>query len=119
MTPAEVRAAQKALLDTAEVYRQTIKFTQEAQSENLLGSCASITEVKVSARQALSSVRKVHVTTATRPMVEALQSGLQDIQSGAQSIQSACETGEPVQGEPMAKMVRGMRAINVYTTKTE
>ncbi|MGB7592717.1 MAG: hypothetical protein WBO19_15895 [Terriglobia bacterium] len=28
----------------------------------------------------------------------------------------ACESGVPVQDEPMAKMVRGMRAINAFTT---
>jgi len=116
MTPAEARAAQKAMLDTAEVYRKTIAFTQEAEAENLSGICASISEVKASARQALSSVRRVPTAQATRPMIETLRSGLLDIQSGAQSIQSACESGVPVQDEPMAKMVRGMRAINAFTT---
>lgn len=116
MTPTQARAAQKAMLDTAEVYRKTIAFTQEAEAENLSGICASISEIKASARRALSSVRRVPAAEATQPMIETLRSGLLDIQSGAQSIQSACESGVPVQDEPMAKMVRGMRAINAFTT---
>jgi hypothetical protein len=116
MTPAQARAAQKAMLDTAEVYRKTIAFTREAEAENLSGICASISEVGASARQALSGLRRVPAAEATQPMIETLRSGLLDIQSGAQSIQSGCESGVPVQNEPMAKIVRGMRAINAVTT---
>jgi hypothetical protein len=103
------------MLDTAEVYRKTIAFTQEAEAENLSGIWASISEVRASARQALSSVRGVPAAEATRPMIETLRSGLLDIQGGAQSIQSACESGVPVQDEPMAKLVRGMRAVSAFT----
>ena len=115
MTPVQAGAAQKAMLDTAEVYRKTIAFTQEAEAENPSGICDSISEVKASARRALSSVRRVPAAEATQPMIKTLRSGLLDIQSGAQSIQSACESGVPVKDEPMAKMVRGMRAINAFT----
>jgi uncharacterized membrane protein len=116
LTPTEAKAAQKALLDTAEVYRKTTAFTRQAEAENLTGICASIVDVKASARQALSSVRKVPTSEATRPLIENLRSGLLDVQSGAQSVQSACETGIPVEGEPLAKMVAGMRTINAFTT---
>lgn len=115
MTPAQARAAQKAMLDTAEVYRKTVAFTQEAEAENLSGICASISDVKASAHQALSSVRRVPMGESTQRMIETLRSGLLDIQSGAQSIQSACESGVPVKDEPMTKIVRGMRAINAFT----
>jgi hypothetical protein len=116
MTPAEASASQKAMLDTAEVYKQAIAFSHQVEAENPTGVCASISDVKANTRHALSSLRKVPRSRATLPMIEALQPGLLDIQSGAGSIQSACETGVPVQDEPLAKMTSGMRTINAFTT---
>lgn len=116
MTPQEARAAQQAMLDTAEVYRRTIAFTGQANAGSAAGICSSISHVEASARHALSSLQRVPVSPATQPMIQALQPGLGDILSGAHSIRTACETGVPVQGEPLGKMVRGMRMINAFTT---
>jgi hypothetical protein len=75
MTPQEARAAQKAMLDTAEVYRNTIAFTGQVDAGNIAGICASISQVETSARHALSSLGKVPVSPATQPMIQALRPG--------------------------------------------
>jgi hypothetical protein len=112
------------MLDTAEVYRRTGIFT--AQTDTFaqgMGSstdiCWSISQVEASARHAVSNLGRVPISPATRPMIQALQSGLTDIRSGANGVQTACGTGEPVQGEPLAKMIRGMRTINTFTTAND
>lgn len=121
MTPQEAKAAQQAMLDTAEVYRKTGIFTEQTNAfaqgtGSLTDICASVSQVEGSARHALSSLGRVPVSPATRPMIHALQSGLSDVRSGANSIRTACDAGEPVRGEPLAKMIRGMRTINAFTT---
>jgi hypothetical protein len=103
------------MLDTAEVYRRTVAFTGEANAGNVSGICASISQVQASATHALSSLRRVPVSPATRRMIQALQPGLGDIRSSAGRIQT-CETGTPVQSEPLGQIVRGMRIINAFTT---